>query len=263
MNIILPKIQFDKKFVANELTDSYKLVFDAPVEDYYGDEFPCQIYELEPHTKTIHVKNYYAVKNSDQFFSLAFPYLQFTIYKKTLYATISRTSFVSPDYCGLHDIVFNHFLYGYVCLPYEHIHTFDGPYGLINKFYSLSNRIGETQFNSFDRLKSWQKESSNPHSVLFSTSVLWKEKAFSFNEMIISSYDKPHQTGPEYKMFYKRPLWHDNHFTDYRPLYPYQTNLPLREKLLLQKKQNQSIKEEIDNLPVPKKKRTRKNENKN
>mgnify|MGYP003332016072 FL=1 len=269
MNIVLPPINLPK-FAARELTDSYKLVFDAPVEDYYGDEFDCKIYELEPHVKTIQVKNRYAVKKTDQFFTLAFPYLQFTIYKKTLYATVSKTGFVSPNYCGLHDLIINHFLYGYVCLPYEYIKDFDSPYGLINKFYSTSNRIGDTQYNSFERLKAWQKESQKPQSVMFSSSVLWKEKVFSLNEMITSSYDKPHQDHYGYNDFYKRPKWHDNHFTSYNELPGYRNNKAIREhlineklKLKQQEEQQKELSKQIAELPVPVKKRGRPKKNEN
>ena len=216
---MLPKIELKPadfpKFAANELPSSYKLVYDAKEEDFYGDEFDCQIYELEPHIKTVQVLNYYTLKNPNKFYTLSFPYLQFTIYKKTLYATISKNSFVSPDYVGLYDIVFNHFLYGFVCLPYEMVDTFDTPYGYINKFYSTGNRIGDTKYNSYDLLKSWEEESkTKPNKVLFSDSVIWKNrKHFSLREMLTSSYEKPHQG--RYAEYYKRYPLEENQFQNY------------------------------------------------
>jgi hypothetical protein len=217
------------EFKKNSLSSAYRLVYEGNQDDYYGDSFPCKIYELEPHVKTVKIYNFHALKgNRDKFYTLAFPYLQFTIYKKTLYATISKTSFVSPDYVGLHDMIFNHFLYGYICLPYERIATFDSDYGLINQFYSTGNRVGENPYGTSERLTKWELESKTPSKVMYSNSVLWQVKSFSLTEMLTSSYEKPHQDGG-YGEYYTRPRFYDNHFQSYNPLSPYKNNQHLRK----------------------------------
>lgn len=216
-------------FNKNSLSSAYRLVYEGNQDDYYGDSFPCKIYELEPHVKTVKIYNYHALKeNRNRFYTLAFPYLQFTIYKKTLYATISKTSFVSPDYVGLYDIIFNHFLYGYICLPYEQIYTFDSDYGLINQFYSTSNRVGENGYGTGDRLMKWEKESKTPSKVLYSNSVLWEVKSFSLTEMLTSSYEKPHQDRG-YGEYYTKTRFYDNHYQTYAPLRAFKDNQHLRK----------------------------------
>lgn len=198
-------------FRKNTLSDAYKLVFDGKLPDYYGDEFPCRVYELEPHMKSVIIRGDFDYKKREfpkNIYNLSFPYTQLTINKATLYATISRTSFVSPGYVGLYDLPFNHFLYGYVCLEYEaYREQITCEYDFINQFYSTANRLGSNQFNCIARINKWAEESKCPSKVMYSNSVLWKTdglKVFSLQEMLTKSYVKPHQTSHFYTKFYPK-----------------------------------------------------------
>ena len=211
LNILASKA-LPKEFNAKQLSSQFKLVHEGHQTDFRGDDFPVKVYELDPHVRSIIVNDHYSVLKAGQkrrnMLTLAFPYTQFTFYKETLYATISKTPFVSPDYEGLCDLIFNHFLYGYVCLPYENAPQSE--YYWINSFYTLSNTVGHNEFNCPTRLKKWEQESATPHKVLFSNSVLWnlnnktKLKTFSLQEMLVVSYDKPHQIGKFYDKYYPK-----------------------------------------------------------
>jgi hypothetical protein len=204
--MVMPKRGIAKRIVVSNrkkkgpppaiLSPEYYKVFEGNFADAYEKEYPLVIYERGPHKKTIPIAG---VSQLNTRFNLHFPYIVFIYYKKTLFAALSKHSFVSLDYVGYCSVPFNHFEY-YVCLPYEYNEKTVEAF--INQFYTLMNRAGNVKAGLIKRWAKFSEEGFSP--THFDWSCNKKYGPVSIREMIYpTSYTiHPHQHGNEYDEYY-------------------------------------------------------------